>query len=379
MNQNEIVEKFMDYRFNDYLVIEDYFFYGETLSLFDQQYNIFEKSDLLGKTIVLENVCSDDEYFYLIDQDVDGQIPLPQLPDGLYEVFINVNLVKQRVILDEKLFDEINLVKRANHSKKVELIADKNMFDDRENKDVLNENYLFINVTSSEKILADSDIVLDPEHGTNANGWFRNVGLTLAGLNEAQQNYEMANLLKNELEKFGLKVLITRNDEEEIINIYGKDGRLHRAYDSKAKYYIELGWGRSDFGGLRIYNSSFASIQLAGSIAKHLLLETSLVSQNGNGVYPIRRFNGLDGLLTIREVGGKALAAATVSDVAKESNASFALNNRHGLEAISIEYISAKNEKEVKMWKDNKEDWAKETAKALVNFLDIGGSNDLSD
>ena len=379
LSQDEIVEKFMGYQFEDLLEMKDYFFYGETLSLFDQEYNIFEKSELLGKTIVLENVNSDDEYFYLIDQDVDGQIPLAQLPEGLYEVFINVNLIKQRVVTSEKLTDQINLVKRANELKTVELIANKNMFDDRENKNVLDKNFLFINVKSSETSQDDYDIVLDPEHGTNANGWFKNTGLTVAGLNEAEQNYEMATLLKKELEKAGLKILITRNDNEEIINIYGEDGRLNRAYDSNAKYYIELGWGRSDFGGLRIYNSSFASIQLAGFVAKHLLLETNLSSQNDSGVYPIRRFNGLDGLLTIREVGGKALAAATVSDVAKEQNSSFALNNRHGLEAISIEYISGTNEKQVNMWKDNKEIWAKETAVALINFLDIGGSNDLSD
>lgn len=379
LEQDEIIEKYTDYNFADKIAIEDYFFFGETLSIFDAPYNIQETNNLLGKTIVLENVCTNDEYFYLIDEYVDGQIPLDQLPEGLYEVFVNVNLVKQRAITDETLNDELNLVRRSGLSHKVEIISDKKMFDDRNHKDFLNENYLFINISNNEKAVADYDIVLDPEYGNNPTGWFENNGANVDGLIEADENYKMATLLKAELEKKGLKVLITRKSDSEIVNVYGVEGRLNRAYDSKAKYYIELGWGSSEEGGLRIYNSSFSSIQLSGSIAKHLLSETNLSTQNNSGVYQLRRYNGLDGIMTIREVGGKALSAATVSDIAKEENTSFALDNRYGLEGISIEYISPKNKDQVNSWKENKEDWAKQTAEALFNFLDIGENNDLSD
>lgn len=379
LQQEEIIEKFADYNFEEKLVLKDHFFYGETLSIFDAEYNIQEKNNLLGKTIVLENICTNDEYFYLIDEYVDGQIPVDQLPVGIYEVFINVNLVKKRVITTEKLSDSINTVRRNGESKRFELVADKKMFDDRVNQDYLNDNYLFFSVTNNEEVIQDYDFVIDPEHGTNSTGWHTDLGSKVDGMIEADENYKMATLLKTELEQAGLRVLITRKSEQEIVNIYGEDGRLNRAYDSMAKYYLELGWGTSDLGGLKVYSSSFSSIQLSGSIANHLLLETNLEAINDSGVYTMRRFNGLDGLMTIREVGGKALAAATVSEIAKSENTSFAFNNSHGLEAISIEYISANNPEQVLKWKENKEDWAKETATAILNFLDIGEDDDLSD
>ncbi|NLW15278.1 MAG: hypothetical protein GX038_03360, partial [Erysipelothrix sp.] len=149
----------------------------------------------------------------------------------------------------------------------------------------------------------------------------------------------------------------------------------------KAKYYINLGWGNTGLGGLKVFHSSFSSIRLAGSIANHLLLETDLSSQNESGVYAPLRYGGLDGDMTIREIGGKALSAATFSDQSRDANSSFALNNPYGLEAIYIEHISINNEKDIASWKENKEVYAKATAQALIEALRVnkGGNDDLSD
>ena len=337
-----------------------------------------KKNSLLGKTIVLENLCSGDEYIYLIDDYVDGQIPLGQLPNGMYEVFINVNLIKQRVVVNEKFSDSINLLRRSSISRKAELIGDRNIFDDIDNTNILDDNYLFISVDNRASDSSDYDIVLDPRHKTNVSGWHTNLGIINGDLIEADETYKMAKLIKAELEKKGLKVLLTRNDEDEVVNVYGKDGRLERAYNSKAKYYVEIGWDNANVGGLKVYNSLFSSIQLSGTVAKELLVETNLESHNNSGVYQMRPYYGLDGHMVIREVGGKALSAATVSDLAVEQNSSFALNNPYGLEAISIDYINGKSIEQVNKWKDSKEQWAKVTAKAILDFLDVGESNDLS-
>lgn len=379
LSQEEITEKFHNYHYSEKVVMEDYFFYGETLSMFEDTYNIDKKDSLLGKTIVLENVCTNKEYFYLIDEDVDGQIPLNQLPEGIYEVFVNVDLIKKRVVTTDQLKDEINLVRRNDKIKSVELISDKNIFDDSEHKNYLNNNYLFVNVKNTNKVIKDYDVVLDPAHGTNVTGWHDEFGVQVSDMLAADELYAMANTIKAELEDAGLKVLLTRNSEKEIVNVYGEEGRLARAYASDAKYYVELGWGSGEEGGFRIYNSAFSSIQFAGSIANHLMLETNIKPQSSSGIFVPRLYNGLDGIMTIREIGGKALSAATVSEKAVTGNSSFALDNRHGLEAISIEYISANNNQQVKAWKDNKEDYAKETAAAIINFLDMDDDDDLSD
>lgn len=378
LSQEAIVEKFSEYKYTDKIEMKDHFFYGETLSMFNEEYDIKEKNSLLGKTIVLENLCSGDEYIYLIDDYVDGQIPLGQLPNGMYEVFINVNLIKQRVVVNEKFSDSINLLRRSSISRKAELIGDRNIFDDIDNTNILDDNYLFISVDNRASDSSDYDIVLDPRHKTNVSGWHTNLGIINGDLIEADETYKMAKLIKAELEKKGLKVLLTRNDEDEVVNVYGKDGRLERAYNSKAKYYVEIGWDNANVGGLKVYNSLFSSIQLSGAVAKELLVETNLESHNNSGVYQMRPYYGLDGHMVIREVGGKALSAATVSDLAVEQNSSFALNNPYGLEAISIDYINGKSIEQVNKWKDSKEQWAKVTAKAILDFLDVGESNDLS-
>lgn len=377
-NQDKIIEEFKNYKFDDKLAIEDYFYYGETLSLFENKYDISQRDELLGKTIVLENICTKQEYFYLIDQDVDGQIPVSQLPPGMYEVFINDNFLKKRVVAKEKIFDSINLTRNKTVSNNVELVGTRNIFDDKNHMDYLNDDYLFLSVKENKKDVADYDIVIDPQQGNNPSGWFDNMGVEVDGLIEADENYDMAILIKNELEKSGLKVLITRDSKDHIINMYGDQGRLHKAYNSKAKYYIEIGWANTEMGGLKVYNSAFSSAQFAGNIANYLLLETNLETLNSEGVFQHRLYNGLDGSMTIREIGGKALAAATVSETAVEQNSSFAFNNPHGQEALYIEYISYKNQAEVSAWKDNKQTWAAETANAIIAYLDIGEIDDLS-
>lgn len=380
LSQVELLEKFEDYTFNDKLIVEDHFFYGENLSIFENEYNINEKNSLLGKTLILFNMCTEEEYFYLVDGDVDGQLPLDQLPNGFYEMFVNVDMVKKRVVTPDKFEDSINLIRRNNNSQQVKLIADKNILDDRDHEDYLNDNYLFVDISDNEKN-QDYDIVLDPEYGNNPSGWYDNYGPIVDEMQAADELYDMAKIMKNELEKAGLKVLITRKDETDIINLYGEDGRLNKAYDSKAKYYIHLGWGNTGLGGFKVFHSSFSSIRLAGSIANYLLLETDLSSQNESGVYAPLRYGGLDGDMTIREIGGKALSAATFSDQSRDANSSFALNNPYGLEAIYIEHISISSEKDIAAWKENKEDYAKATAQALIEALNVnkGDNDDLSD
>lgn len=378
--QEETIELFKEHEFTDKSIIKDHFFYGESLALFSEHYDINKPDPLVGKTLLLTNVCTNENFHYLIDYDVDGQIALENLPIGLYEVFINVDMVKKRVAFDEKFNEEINLVSRDNVHRKVEVIGDSNILDDKQNKNFLDANYLFINVSLLEEKTEDYDIVLDPTYGTNTSGFFDNYGSTFLGMVEADETYAMAIIIKEELEKSGLKVLITRDSKDHIINPYGIDGRLNRAYDSKAKYHIELGFNDQKESGLRVFKSSYASQGLAFNISDYLLKNTNLSMYRENSVVSATRYSGYDGIISIREMGGKALAAASFSDLAKDENSSFALLNPYAQEAIKIEYGSLKNDDDVSKFQVSKEDYALKTAEAIIEYLKLGEVevNDLS-
>lgn len=379
LEQDEVIDKYADYSFDDNLVVRDYLFYGETFSLFEQPYEINTPDTLVGKTILLNNVCTNEEYHYLIDNDVDGQIPLENLPIGLYEVFVNVDLVKRRVIGNEKWNDQLTLVTRSDGQRVVDVMFDSTIFDDRDHTNYLKDDYLFINVSNEEKDEQVYDLVIDPEYGVNDSGYFDNYGKMFMGMVQADEMYAMAEIIKRELEAEGYKVLITRDSKDHIINSYGKGGRLDKAYASKAKYYVELSLSEVGTGGLKVYRSSFASNNFGLSIANHLIKNTNLNLFGDTSLVVPNRYRGLDGNINIRETGGKALGAATYSELSAEANSEFALNNRHALEGISIAYFNINNEEELNKYKSNKEAYAIETAKALINYFKMGELDDISD
>lgn len=378
LTQEEVIKEFEDYNFKDRLVVDDYLFYGESLSIFKDEYDISKNDSLVGKTLLLANVCTGEEYHYLIDTDVDGQIALESLPLGLYEVYINIDLVKKRVVGNENWIDSKILSKRNGSHRQVDVRFDKNIFDDKNHSAYLKDDYMFINVSEMDAEVDNYDLVIDPDFGFNDTGYFDNYGATFLGMVEADELYRMATIIKEDLEAAGYKVLITRDSKDHIINSYGKEGRLAKAYESGANYYLELGFSDAFDEGLKVYKSSFTSNRFGASISDYLLKNTNLEKYHTNSLLKPLRYRDLDGVISIRETGGKALAAATYSELSSEANGSFAFNNRHGIESLLIQYISIKNEDEIKMFKENKDDYAHQTAAALIAYFEMGELNDLS-
>lgn len=376
--QEELLANYEDYSFDENIIVKDYLFYGETMSLFQDQYKIGENDKLVGKTLLLSNVCTGQEYHYLIDTDVDGQIALESLPLGLYEVFINIDLVKKRVVGNEKWIEQKILANRQGVNRVVDIHFNRNIFDDDKNFDYLDQEYLFINVSDTKAPSPVYDIVIDPGYGFNDTGYFDNYGSSFLGMVEADELYRMATIIKEELENAGYRVLLTRDSKDHIINGYGKGGRLEKAYASGAPYYLELGFTDVYDQGLKVYKSSFTSNIFGDSITDHLLKNTNLSKYQNNSLIAANRYRGLDGVINIRESGGKALAAATFSELSAEANSSFSLDNKHGMEALLIQYISIKNDKEALMFKENKDTYALETAKALIKYFEMGEIDDLS-
>lgn len=361
---------------NYLLELNDYFIYGETLNLFNQEYQLGKPDLFVGKTIILVNVCDDLERVYMVETNVDGQIPMEDLPVGFYEVYVMFNLQRHRLFTTGYLEDVFTTINRNENTKQVRLIADAYLLEnDRDGATTFDRNYLFIEVSHVELPETAVDIVIDPGHRSYDQGWL-DLGVRANDLIEADENYKMALALKEEFEKAGLSVLILR-EENEAVNTYDINGRLHRAYNANAKYYLEVQMIASNnpaVFGTQIVYSSYTSPRLASTVFKQLIENTRLqstgISGAGNipGVIPSTRINGWDARMVIRESGGKALSAGSFSEKAQVENGSFALNNRRGLHTITIEYIYLTHKDSALYWILEYPLYAQETVKGFLNY-----------
>jgi hypothetical protein len=201
------------------------------------------------------------------------------------------------------------------------------------------------------------DIVIDPGH-LNKDLGYTDFGYRINDVVEANELLKMALLLKAEFEQYGLKVKLTREGDE-IVNTYNIDGRLHRAYLSNAKYYIEVqavGAGNSSVTGMQVVYSSFASPRLPSAVFRYLIDNTDLKSTGIRGtgsipgVVPSGRADGFDGRMVIRESGGIALSAGNYSQKARDENYSFAGESRLGMHTVTIEYMYITHAPSVVQW-----------------------------
>jgi len=116
---------------------------------------------------------------------------------------------------------------------------------------------------------------------------------------------------------------------------------------------------------------------MATAILTYLLDNTDLISTGntgkGNipGVLPSGVIDNYDGRMVIRESGGRILSAGTFSEKAIEENASFALNQRDGLQTFTINYIYMTNPEEAALWVSNYEDYGIKTAEAIASYLGV--------
>ncbi len=341
-------------QYTDVLEVKDHLYYGETLNLFNATYDHTTADYFIGKTMKLRNVCDGNEWVYMLGRNADEQIPLENLPNGFYEVFIVDNLIEKRLVTENELYDVFYTVRRNGVSKRIDLIGDQDLVQGMdEDVSILEDHYLFIQVTDADPIETESiyDVYIDPAHNTTS--WnVTDRGRTVDDLVEADVLFKLAEALKVKLEAKGLKVMLSRESIDETINQYGVDGRLYKAYQSKAKHYLELNLNfttNKDTRGSRIIYSSYSSNRFATAIFKSLMNTTGLVPYGRNttsniaGVLAASRYTGLDAYPSIREAGGRILVAGTISDLAIEQNSSFNKEERKGLQSLSLELFFISN------------------------------------
>ena len=282
--------------YNDRIVMRDYAQYGESLALFNEDYALGSRDAFSGKTIFLNNLCHGDERAYMMDVELDRKLPLEDLDDGFYELEILDGLDRFFLYSEELIDDSFYTINRRGYVKKVELLANKDMFK-QDNQSIDNFNYVYLNVSTIETPEDTYDLVIDPAKLDEFWEGYVDYGYGVDGVTESDYTYNIAIKLQEKLEARNMKVKVLR-DNQTPKNLGDEGGRLEEAYASGAKYYVSLAFPSSgsvnDFGSTIIY-SSYASSSLASDISQSLTTNTELQSSvwSGDddiaGVYPSGR------------------------------------------------------------------------------------------
>ena len=371
----------LDREYEQTYEISDYFFYGENLSFLKDTYALEKTDDLYGKTIQLRNLCNDDKILFQLTSSIDQQIDLGELENGFYEVYVVNNLQEYRMISANEINDVFHTITRNETSKKVEVIATNNYLKNKE----LNYNYVYLNVTSDLIQRDKYDILIDPFGGNDDYGTGVRWGYQINGLNENDEMYKAALALKEELEKYGLVVGLTKDSMKQTINTNGENGRVYMGYEKEAKLYLNLQFNGSDYSstnGIEITHSYYSSSTLANQIIHDLDANVGL---KGSALYPGTIQDGIvpsklvsgDGTAeiydtnsVIRETGGAATGAGSMNASMRESNP-FAMGNKKGMQALMMRLIYVSNPVDYKLWVDNYEGIMSSIADSIATYYQI--------
>ena len=360
------------------ILIKDYNFYGESLNLYFESYgdDITKSNTLNGKTVVLKDLINTNNVITLGDltRDVDNQIDLSKLTPGFYSLYIVDGDVTYRAYYQSVLSynNTFYTVSRYNKNYKIEIIADKQLFDEVNTDkrkplvDVLDQNYIYIKVTVAEEY-PQYDIAISTSPALTMTG-ISLVGEEIGDFVEAEQMYELALKVKTELEAKGLKVLILKDEYDQDIQYYGKGGTLEKAYKSGAKYMIHL--DMDYYGNTGIMFANRSSGRLAKAIFNHIFEDTNIF-RNENYLFKCDvDDNGVTDLqYEIREAGGVALSAGTFSESAQSNT--FAFNNKYGIDTIQIVTTNMSDSEEISLWNQQKDKVASAIVKGILEYLKI--------
>ena len=356
----------LEEKHKDVIVIRDHFYYGESLNLFTNDYDVDYKDELAGKTIILKNLLNDHKISMTLENTIDSRLLVEELEEGFYQLYIIDDLQEKRLVYDESVDDVFHSVVRNDKVLEVRLLASNELLKDYDL--ILDHNYMYLDVKKVEPKADEIDVLIDP-YGMNLDfTYLPDLGYQSHGLIENDEMYEAALLLKEDLQAYGLRVAISKKSKDEVGKTYGEEGHLQIGYDQKAKYYLFLRFnthGSSLYQGLELAKSAYASNTLARTILYHVKQNTTssispMYHGNDAGIYPSLLVEGTldqkriyDENLYIRESGGRATLAGKYSQLAKEENGHFASLN--GMYGIKVGFIYVSNEDDANYWKKNKE------------------------
>lgn len=345
MSEEKYNEK-LNERLNEDFMIEDYFYYGDHLNLKHQSYTQGKRDETNQKTIILKNLCNNEEKSVIIEQFIDRQIDLSKLDSGIYKVMISENLTRKNVNTKLDLLGFNTLTRNGKH-KKISYI--KNSTDG-----------LHIKVEEVESDANKVDIIVD----TIYNHEDLLLALDRGYLDANTISFKQAQNLVQLLNDNGYRAQLARKDNE-IKNVYGENGRMHDLYQNNIKYYFTLGIdhsGASSIQGIYLEGSYLASKNISNAIMYKIISNSdaqisSIHNVNEYGVIRNEIFQGdngeyYDGNLYIREAGGYATGAGKFS-ANSAKNAYFAKENKYGVHGLYLSLGFQTNEEDINRLNSN--------------------------
>lgn len=403
--QREIDEKIFGKFQTRTAKITEFYTYGKSLNIRGKISNIskdnFESIRLVisngkayQKMYKMNTEFKDEELYFYSEQEINNTIIIDELENEEYYIFLRVKLNNS---VDPKYYSFQNV---SEHNEIIYYTVTK----DGENraaqvsfkpKEYNKKTYPYMSVILEDVDLPEEiyDIVIDAGHGGT------DAGVKSGEDTEADITLEYAKLLKESLEKEGLKVKLTRTDENTAsytaTNMYDPEGRISIACKTKAKLMISfhINNGDNDLKGFEIYSPCNSNLKFAKNMATKIK-EYSTISYSNNtsfkkldGVYeknftenviteyektankkgyePYSITLSTPYLYTIREVGGVA-TNAYVDGRNKTYAPNAYYNVNYGIECYQIELGYVKNDLEI--IKEEKEAYIRAITEAIKTW-----------
>lgn len=382
---NDILKANVRTSFKQTYGLKDYTIYGETLILYEEPYVMTEVDGLLGKSIVLRNVATEEELIFSFTGGIDSGIDLGMLDEGMYEIYVYDHYKKKRVFFEDEFSSEqFVTLRRDGKVKMVTLNTEKDYLEDIGVE--MDQNYAFLTVIENTAVASVYDVVLDPS-GYVIDIATNNVdyGIITETFKEYEESYNFALKIKQYLENKGLRVLITR-DADETKAYYGKNGRAGLAYDSGAKLFISLGAYQDDeTQSPYIVTSPYTSAMLANEVA-YYLKENNIIMDWVSFDDQLQRGVAFDSfhqeyeanlgyyidtefelLPQIRETGGKLTMAGTMVNAAENQM----FTDDYGLYGLFIYYTNATNPDSLAQYEATKDLLAKRIVEGICQYYQI--------
>lgn len=374
------VQQNVEIKFSDSYELKDYLLYGETLTLYKNKYNGKEQDSVVGTSVLLRNIETDEQVSFTFSGAVDSGIQLSGLSEGLYEVYIYDHFTKKRVYFDSSFTsDPFYTMRNKKKVNDVVFMANKDALSDF--GITYKKDYAFLMVTNHIPMASVYDVMIDP-CGDTMNTMTNMVEAGIDG--ETTSSMELAKLVKKELEAYGLKVGLTHK-KDETPSYYGVDGRVAAGYDAQAKVFLSLAMSDDeDVTKPYFITSPYTMSTLANTIAYCMVrdgltlydIRSNDLQQNGvmSDSFLLDEDNEeseLESYAQLRESGGRATYTGQYGVGIRND----AYKNAYGMYGMIFKYQSSENEESKTYYEQNKETIAKAIAEGIVMYYEIKGDS----
>lgn len=327
------------------------------------------------------------DYSFETSKYINDGINLEKLKNGTYYLLIKVDSAEENEyfpLINKTNYNDItyySLTKNGSNQK-IDIAWDRY------------EGHELLGFHISTTTLPDDvyDITIDPGHDGNDSGMIvcadgsvpNNQGECYGSTayKESDINFTVAAALKDELEKMGFKVKLTRDSKDDTVPTYGDMGSGTAANTTKSKFNLALHHnstnvpgGMANTHGLEIYVAGDSKFDLAKSLVENICeygktdVSTKKEFKVEDGIY--QRFSD-DGITPyyymIREVGGIATHAyVDGSNTDYDENPYYDSNDTAESYLMELGYID--NVRELENILDNPKGYTKGIALSIEEYL----------